>query len=59
MDFSRRHFFFGSLYDTLQRFFGGSFLSRYAFILPAAAIGFIIAFIFIKKTRLFKILPCI
>lgn len=45
------HFFFGSLYDTLQRFFSGSFLSRYAFILPAAAIGFIIAFIFIKKRK--------
>ncbi|MBL7732771.1 MAG: sulfatase-like hydrolase/transferase [Chitinophagaceae bacterium] len=45
------HFFFGSMYDALQRLAGGTFLARYAFILPAAALTFVIAFIIIKKRK--------
>jgi len=45
------HFFFGSLYDALQKVPGGSFLGKYSFILPAAAVAFVIAFIIIKKRK--------
>ena len=45
------NFFFGSIHDTLKRFFEGSFLSKYTFILPAAAILFIILIVFLKKNK--------
>jgi hypothetical protein len=45
------HFFFGSVYDTLQKLFTGSFITKYSFILPAAAVLFITAFIIIKKSK--------
>lgn len=45
------HFFFGSLYDSLQKLFSGSFIAKYSFILPAAAVLFIVAFIIIKKRK--------
>lgn len=45
------HFFFGSLYDFAKKIFGDSFLTKYSFILPAALIFFILAFIWIKRRR--------
>lgn len=32
------HFFFGTVYDSLGKLFPGSFISKYSFILPAAAL---------------------
>jgi hypothetical protein len=45
------HFFFGSLYDFAKKLAGDSFLTKYSFILPAALLFFIIAFIWIKKRK--------
>ncbi len=45
------HFFFGSLHDGWKRLAGSSFITSYTFILPAAAVLFIVAFIVIKKRR--------
>lgn len=45
------HFFFGSLYDFAKKIAGDSLLTKYSFILPAALIFFIIAFIWIKKRK--------
>lgn len=45
------HFFFGSMYDLAKRVADGSFLTRYSFILPAALLFFIIAFVWIKKRK--------
>ncbi len=45
------HFFFGTTHDTLKKFFGEAFITRYSFILPAAGIFFLLAFIFIKKRK--------
>lgn len=45
------HFFFGSVHDGLKRIFPGSFISKYTFILPAAAILFIVLLIILKKRR--------
>lgn len=45
------NFFFGSIHDTLKRFFPGSFLSKYTFILPAAAVLFIVLIIVLKRRK--------
>lgn len=45
------HFFFGSLHDGLQKTTPGTFFSRYSFILPAAALFFILLLIRLKKTQ--------
>lgn len=45
------HFFFGSVYDLAKRVTGNSFITKYSFILPAALVFFIAAFIFIKKRK--------
>ncbi len=51
------HFFFGSVHDFLKNIFPGTFIIKYAFILPAAALSFIVLVIFLKKRKspLFKI----
>lgn len=45
------HFFFGSLQDSLKKNFPGSFVSKYSFILPAAAVAFILIIILLKKIK--------
>lgn len=45
------HFFFGSMHDALRKIAGNSFISTYTFVLPAALLFFIVAFIFIKRKK--------
>ena len=51
------HFFFGSAHDFIKKILPGSFITKYTFILPAAAILFIILLIVLKKRKspLFKL----
>lgn len=51
------NFFFGSAHDLLKKIVPGSFITKYTFILPAAAILFIILLIVLKKRKspLFKL----
>jgi hypothetical protein len=51
------NFFFGSAHDGLRKIFPGTFITKYVFILPAAAIIFIVLLIFLKKRKspLFKL----
>jgi hypothetical protein len=51
------NFFFGSTHDGLRKIFPGAFITKYVFILPAAAIIFIAWLIFLKKRKspLFKL----
>src|SRR5258705_9066085 len=51
------NFFFGSVHDSLRNIFPGSFITKYMFILPTAAILFIILLIVLKKRKspLFKL----
>jgi hypothetical protein len=50
------HFFFGSLHDGLKNIAGNSFITKYIFLLPVAAVFFIVVIILIKirKTSLLK-----
>jgi hypothetical protein len=45
------HFFFGALHDTLKKLFGELFITKYVFILPAAALLLLTAFIILKKRK--------
>jgi hypothetical protein len=51
------HFFFGSVHDALRKLFPDSFITKYVFILPAAAVLFFVLLIVLKKrkSRLFKL----
>jgi chromate transport protein ChrA len=51
------NFFFGSVHDTIRKIFPGSFITKWIFILPAAAVLFIILLIVLKKRKspLFKL----
>ena len=51
------HFFFGSAHDSIKKIFPGSFITKYIFILPAAAVLFIVLLIVLKKRKspLFKL----
>lgn len=45
------NFFFGSMHDGLKRILPGSLVSKYTFILPAAAILFILLLLFLKRRK--------
>ena len=51
------NFFFGSAHDFLRKIFPGSFITKWVFILPAAAVLFIVLLIVLKKRKspLFKL----
>jgi Sulfatase len=46
------HFFFGGIHDVLKRFAGEqSFITKYSVLLPLFVVLFVIAFIWLKRTR--------
>jgi hypothetical protein len=45
------HFFFGSVHDSLKKYFPGSFLSTYSFILPAALVIFLLVLVLVKRRK--------
>ena len=45
------HFFFGAFHDTLKLLLGGSFFTRYVFLLPALLILLVYIFYRIKRTQ--------
>jgi hypothetical protein len=45
------HFFFGSVHDSLKKYFPASFLSKYSFILPAALVLFLLVLVLVKKRK--------
>ncbi len=45
------NFFFGSVHDGLKKFFPGSFIAKYTFILPAAVLLFVVLLIVLKKRK--------
>lgn len=45
------HFFFGSIHDTLKKWFPETFIVKYSFILPAVFIFFLVLIILLKKKK--------
>ncbi len=45
------HFFFGSVHDSLKKYFPETFASKYSFILPAALVLFLLVLVIIKKRK--------
>jgi hypothetical protein len=44
-------FFFGTVHDSIKYLFPGSVVAKYSFVLPAAAVFFILAIIVLKRTK--------
>lgn len=45
------HFFFGNILNSLKFIFHDSFFAKYVFILPLSAVLFIVAIIYLRKTK--------
>lgn len=45
------HFFFGSVHDSLKKYFPESFLSKYSFILPATLVLFLLVLVLVKRRK--------
>lgn len=45
------HFFFGSVHDSLKKYFPDSLFSKYSFILPATLIFFLLILVFLKRRK--------